>query len=998
MYKYVFGIIVLFSVLCPVLAQQSDTGYATQVIVVQFEPNIFMDHDVTKTGLHGFDDKASQYGVYSITRMYPFLDYLESTHTIAKNLSALQRTYYVHYHADVAPNQIAGDFMKEEGVTYAEPVHVHQIIEDHQGEEPDDPFYDQQGYLNHLRLPEAWELIKGEERLSDVVIAIVDTGTEWNHEDLLANQWVNVDEVAGNNIDDDQNGFVDDIRGVNFCDQDVLNHDPGVINDQNSGGYHGTAVAGVASAVRDNGIGIAGAAWNAQLMHIKVDCAPFEQDYFYEGVLYAAMNGADIINASWGKTDFVPVEPSRSIAETLDLATDLGSLVIASAGNRSFDSKDFPHYPARYSRVLSVGSTERDSRRLARFSAYGKTVDVFAPGVNIIATDLQNRYFARNGTSYSAPLVAGIAALTKARFPEMTADGLREHLRHSSENIDDDNLGYLHGRLGRGFINAYTSLQPPQFPGIRVRKWSWSDDDGDRQIDSGDEVTINIQLINHLLDAQNATIEMVPSVLNSFITLEQPEILIGHLPSNDSMDVVFRFNVGTNAGLGQTVHFYPRIRDGAFVDDVDVFTFGINLQTNITLSALNALYHSTNGDSWHNNKNWNTTNVNSVTDLTSWYGVKLTGLALTHLNLENNNLRGAIPEELGNLSQIDVLGLKDNSLSGEIPQELGNLVNAGLISMENNSLTGPIPKKLGNLTRVIFLYLHNNVLSGEIPRELGQLWRLRNMNLSRNQLSGVIPEEFGQLSELRKLIISHNELSGTLPRTLMQLTKLEELDFGGQQLCAPSDAEFQQWLKRIATVRGPSCSGFTFTSDIQDQSYTRGESITPIVLPEAVGGQPPITYTLQPDLPSGLTFDDESSAISGTPVMTFNQTRYEYSATDANLQKAGISFSIEVVSPVSSEHTGIPKNFILHGNYPNPFSQRTHIKFDLPSPSSIVVEVFDLMGRSVLTTIPKEFGVGWGNQFAISGDGLSNGVYIYRVHVSSAGGQSEHHGNFLRVQ
>ena len=998
MYKSLLCLAVLLSIWCQALAQESDNGYASQVIVIQFEPNIFLGHEVAKTGLAGFDEKASQYGVYSIQRMYPFLDYAEPTVTTAKNLSALQRTYYVHYHADITPDHLALDFMNEDGVTYAEPVHLHQTSDFVEVEEPDDPLYDQQNYLNHLRLPEAWELVKGVEKLSEVVIAVIDTGAEWDHVDLLDNQWVNVDEVSGNQVDDDQNGFVDDIRGVNFCDPDVLNHDPGVINDQNQGGFHGTSVAGVASAVRDNGIGIAGSAWNARLMHIKANCAPSDQDYFYEGVLYAAINGADIINASWGKTHFVPVEPSRYIAETLDLATDLGALVIASAGNRQFDSKDFPHYPARYARVLSVGATERDSRQLARFSAYGKTVDVYAPGVHIITTDLDDQYDARTGTSYSAPLVAGIAALTKARFPDMTPDALREHLRHSTESIDSHNSGYLHGRLGRGYINAYASVQSPRFPGIRIRKWSWSDDDGDRQIDSGDEVTVKIQLVNHLLDAQQATIEMVPSAFNPFITFDRQELLIGQLENSDSIDVEFRFKVAMNAGAGQTVHFYPRIREGAFVDDVDVFTFGINLQQQSTLSALSALYNSTNGDQWHNNKNWNSTKVTSITDLTNWYGVKLTKLAVTHLNLENNNLRGALPKEIGNLYRLKVMGFQGNGLSGEIPQDVGRLKNLSNFSVYDNSLSGPIPKELGRLPNVLYVYLQNNSLSGELPGELGQLSNLLRLNLSGNQLSGFLPSELGQLTRLTHLNLSNNHFTGQLPRSLMHLNSLKQLEFEGQQLCAPLDFEFQQWLTRIEEVSGPTCSGLTFNSDIQDQSYTRGENITPLVLPVAVGGSPPITYTLQPDLPAGLSFDDQSRTISGTPMVTVNPTRYEYSATDADLSIGSIAFTLKVVSPVSVVENGMPDTFLLNGNYPNPFSQRTYLKFDLPLPSSVVIEVFDLMGRNVFTTIPKDVGAGWGSQLEISGAGLSNGLYIYQVHISSSEGVSEYYGNFVRVQ
>ncbi len=970
----------------------------TRRIIVQFEPEIFIREGIAKTGLSGFDQKALRHNVYSITRVYPFLDFMESNKTIEKNLSALRQTYYIQYEADLSPEYIARDLMQEYGVVYAEPERINEFDRFILDSEPNDASYHQQSYLQHLQLPQAWDIVRGSDQESPVIIAIVDGGAQWNHEDLLDNQWINVDEIPGNKIDDDQNGFVDDVYGANFCDQDVVNHDPDVINRQIKGVFHGTAVAGVTSAVSDNEIGIAGAAWNAQLMHIKANCMPPNNDYHYEGVMYAAMNGADIINTSWGEAYIVTAQPSRYISETLDLATDLGSLVVASAGNRASNSNDFPQYPARHHRVLSVGATERDSRRIAHFSSYGKIVDLFAPGVDILSTYFDNQYRAYSGTSYSTPLVAGIAALVKTRFPDISPDALREQLRQSGENMDQQNTPRLNGQLGRGFINALASLKSPKFPGVRIRKWSWIDRDGDFQIDSNDEVTINIQIVNYLIDAHQLTLELVPAESYPFISMASPIVSIGPLENNDSTDVEFRFKVSEDADLSQIVQFYPRIREGAFVDDIDVFTFGINLQLVETFNALAALYNSTKGDNWRNNENWNLTATPTIETLSQWEGVRYYKLSLTHLNLENNNLRGPLPKELGSLSQLDVLGLRDNHLDGNIPKELGQLKKISLVSLENNSLSGTIPPELGNMSNLWFLYLQNNSLSGVLPKQLGQLSNLRNLNLSGNKFSGEIPQEMGQLSKLNHLILSHNLFTGTLPRSLMKLGNLQRLEFDGQPLCAPSDPEFQSWLKRIPEVSGATCSGFTFNGTIENQSFTRDERITPLILPEAIGGIPPINYFLQPGLPTGLTFNKTSRTISGIPTILLNRTPYQYSSTDSNLSRNKLTFTIEVVSPVSSESNEVPKEFVLHRNYPNPFSEITHVHFDLPWPASVGVEVFDLTGRNILTRAPVDFGAGWGKNLDISGVALSNGMYIYKVSVSSDNGISGYFGNFVRVQ
>ena len=211
----------------------------------------------------------------------------------------------------------------------------------------------------------------------------------------------------------------------------------------------------------NNNVGVAGAAWNAEIMHINTGCGDRDNDlcFSYAGILYAAISGADIINASWSSV--VTYDPQvRHIDQTLDLATDMGALVVTSAGNASRSNDLFRFYPARHPRVLSVGATEKDSRRLAGLSNYGRLVNVFAPGVDILTTGSGNGYILISGTSISSPLTAGVAALVKTRFPTMDPDALREHIRLTSDNMDTENPGLV-GELGRGFVNARAAVQAP---------------------------------------------------------------------------------------------------------------------------------------------------------------------------------------------------------------------------------------------------------------------------------------------------------------------------------------------------------------------------------------------------------------------------------------------------------------------------------------------------------------------------------------------------------
>ncbi len=923
----------------PLALAQEQPAYEPHVVVVQFEPGIVIGEGVAKAGLQAFDRMASTFGVHTIERVFPFLDHVQPTPKTARNLAALRRTYYVRYSADDDPRDVAKALMDVPGVTYAEthgvPVPANRFIGADVTVEPDDSLFSDQTYLRHMRLPEAWDIVKGEDMSPPVVIAITDLGGDWRHEDLLANVWTNANEIPDNGIDDDNNGFIDDVHGVNLCNRDDTDNDP-----YNPGGNpHGTHVAGAASAVTDNSTGVAGVAWNAQLMHI---CG------FYSGILYAAANGADIINASWTLREFNEV--GRTPAQALDLATDMGALVVAAAANAGENIDDLVYYPPTHPRVLAVGATAKDSRIKAGFSNYGKGVDVFAPGADIITTAPDGKYtLSVHGTSYASPLVSGVAALVKTRYPDISPDALREQIRLSSENMDAENPGYA-GLLGRGYVHAEAALQTPVLPAIRVKRWSWTDADGGRQITSGEEVTITATVVNYLADARQLSVGLTAAESYPYIDITTAEQTVGRLARDDSTEVTFRFTVAPDAPVNSRVRLYTRIRDGAFVDEPDQFAFGINRRLDVVHAALSALYVSTNGNLWTNNSGWDIATVPSLSQLSRWRGVSV-HLGLIHrLRLGANNLTGMLPADLGKLSSLRDLDFHSNSLSGTIPVELGNLS------------------------------------------------QLQWLDLSGNSLSGVIPSELGGLSQLRGLYLQDNAFAGRLPRSLMQLANLQELHFGGQYLCAPADDAFQAWLSSIRNTSGPNCSGIHFVDNVPDQSFVHAQLIAPLVLPEAIGGASPIDYTLTPALPEALAFDNATRTISGTPAVVTPATPYTYKATDADGSTDSLTFSIEVIFPVSAEDESLPQALVLHGNYPNPFRHSTRLMMDLPWPARVTVEVMDVVGRRVLTVPSVDLAAGWERGIDLSGASLSSGLYLYRVHASSPKGSIVHVGRFVRIR
>ncbi len=389
-------------------------------------------------------------GRFSITGVEPAFANLLKGQPQTESIAECGSVFAVSYNGGHNPHDVAAVLAQDSSVIYAEPMPVRYVTAQSLPVEPNDPLYGQQSeYLGRLELPAAWEIVKGNQ--GDVVIAVVDTGVDWPHVDLRANAWSNLGEIPDNDRDDDSNGYVDDVHGYDF----------GVNRPYAPGtGFsvrhmvHGTQIAGLAAAVADNAIGITGSGWNARLMSVGVSCEGSASRICHAvtGVLYAASHGADIINISLGGYEYSATE-----AACVEAATDMGALVVAAAGNEGLNIDVQPYYPASYARVLAVGVTGRSGD--AHLFNYGSSVDVFAPGGPIITTIPGDGYdHSASGSSYAAPLVAGIAALVRTAFPTYSADQVRERIRRTADSIDYANPPEFTGLLGYGRPNAFRAV------------------------------------------------------------------------------------------------------------------------------------------------------------------------------------------------------------------------------------------------------------------------------------------------------------------------------------------------------------------------------------------------------------------------------------------------------------------------------------------------------------------------------------------------------------
>lgn len=333
-------------------------------------------------------------------------------------------------------------------VLYAEPNYIWSIDQ----VVPNDPQYASQYFLNNtgqaggragadIRAQQAWTLQTG----TRVVIAVIDTGVNYNHPDLQNNIWTNTREIAGNGVDDDRNGFVDDVRGWDFA-----NNDNNPLDDNR----HGSHVAGIIAAQGNNGVGVSGVNWSAQIMPLKFMTATGSgtSANAIRAINYAVANGAKISNNSWGGGAF-----SQALQDAITAAESAGHLFVAAAGNSSSNNDTTPSYPASYpnANVISVAATT-SSDGLATFSNFGaRSVDLGAPGQGILSTVLGSATATLSGTSMAAPVVAGVAGLVLAANSSLSVGALRNAILNSTDPVTA-----LSGRtVTGGRVNAFRALQ-----------------------------------------------------------------------------------------------------------------------------------------------------------------------------------------------------------------------------------------------------------------------------------------------------------------------------------------------------------------------------------------------------------------------------------------------------------------------------------------------------------------------------------------------------------
>lgn len=569
-FNYIYKIIIIFTTilfLCNISQSgaQKEKKYFPGQILIKFK-----NQALKSNGTVPIEEVKSKYQIEKFEPAFSNKSFSNLKNNAERNL-ALMYVGYVPATTDI--ELLASRLNQSELIEYAEPNYFVEL-----NAIPNDPLYSQLQHLPQVKAPQAWDVSQGD---TSVIIAILDTGVDWDHPDLAGAIWRNYNEIPDNGIDDDGNGFIDDIRGWDFVtgvssnayageDGDIPDNDPMDFDG------HGTHVAGIAAGITNNGIGIASLVWKAKIMPIRIGYHTIDGNglgtllWMAQGFVYAGDNGAHAANLSFGTGD------GSFVNDAAKYAFQQGVVVCNSAGNGNNESVGALGATPFALSVASVN--EYDIK--ASYSTYGKEVDVSAPGgdaLGILSTIVNpsplygnNLYVRFSGTSMASPLVASLAGLIKAKNPTWNAAQITFQIVGTADDIYNLNPNYI-GKLGSGRINAYRALTetiPPPKPKLVLANYSFTEIEGDMDgnFEPGEKIGLYVTVENQWGNAYNAQ-----------VTLSSQHWSINVLNSTVHYDTIFGIedldnSIKTNSSpLEFTIH--PEALP-------EVVTLNLNLSTN----------------------------------------------------------------------------------------------------------------------------------------------------------------------------------------------------------------------------------------------------------------------------------------------------------------------------------------------------------------------------------------------------------------------------------
>ncbi|WKZ71999.1 MAG: S8 family serine peptidase [Ignavibacteriaceae bacterium] len=849
----------------------------------------------------------------------------------------IERIVSLKYGSNVDPLYAAAKLSAVAEIEWIEPRYVYST-----SGVPNDPQWSRQWFLPKIKAAEAWDINQG---TPNIIIGIVDTGVDWDHPDLVANVWINPNEIPGNGIDDDGNGYIDDVRGWDFGGANGT-PDNNPMEDQPD---HGTHVAGCASACTNNGIGVAGIGYNSRVMAVKTSRndqrdpasgAPYVV-YGYEGILYAAQNGCKVINCSWGGGGF-----SMFGQDIINQATDMGAAVIAAAGNESSREKS---YPASYDNVLSVVATTSTDGK-AGFSNYGYYVDVSAPGNTIYSTWQNDTYTNLSGTSMASPITAGLVALTLAQFPSLTPLQAAEKVRVSVDNIDNNNTASLKQLLGKGRINALKALQENDFTSVRAILTEVSDSatgNNDGIFQPGETVTIYVKFKNWLNPTSNLSVTLESkspyATVSANATANFGAKQTGEVFDNQGQEfqVTLAANTPENSDIGLLLTF----SDGAYSDFQWIGAVG------------NPTYATTMG-----NKVAATITSTGIIGYAD-YPDNLKGKGFKYdegnsMLFEGSLMLGTAGNQIINSARGSDQSFQDKDYQQEIPFSLkipGDKADVEGFGVFNDNLAGG--SKLGlQITQRTYNY-------SQTADENYIIVRYTIKNTSAAAINGLYAGLFfdwdmvdgqGDLTEW----YAPGNYARAWNNSASMTTKV------GTALISRTNYSFQP-IANDGSVGGINIyDGFT---DFEKWTALSSGVVTtkygPMDISHVIGGGP---YNIAAGDSIEVAF---ALAAADSDVLL-----------DQAISNARGKWS--VIMSASEAPGNLPLSFSLLQNYPNPFNPETVIRYSLPTSDNVVLTVYNSIGEKVASLVNEVQEAGY-HEAVFNAKNLPSGLYFYRIESGS---------------
>jgi len=909
-----------------VMKSRENSEYLPGRVIVKMKETDQLSKGSGTIGIKSVDDALQQYSVTSVENLFPL-------NMVGKNGRSMDLSKFLvlHYSSPYDAFTVSEEVSRLPEVEYAEPWFVYRVSEVNSCP-VNDPSRHVQWGLNNILADTAWCISTGD---TSILIAVVDNGTQVAHPDLAANVWINPGEYGGgkesNGMDDDGNGKIDDWRGWDFAGADQSNP----IEDNNptqTSNSHGTHVAGIAAAVSNNSVGVAGVAYSSRILAVKTaaDNNPTVISYGLQGIIYAAGMGAHIINCSWGGAG-----SSLTEQEIIDSVVAWGSLVVAAAGNQGSTGNPI-NYPASYRGVMSVAAVDSLDRKPS-YSEYNEYVDVAAPGEHIFSTYNNSTYGYFSGTSQATPFASGVAALVKSVFPGYTMEQVSEQIRVTCDNINSANPSYVN-LLGKGRINALNALTVSS-PSLRMISLTVKDTisgNSNGVLEPNEEAALILMFKNYLQPTSSSALVTLScsdtniEILNGIYPIHA----VGTLETVTNRNNPFQIVVKQNPPPGHMVRFTLNMSDAGY-SDVQIFTVLIN-PTFATHDV--------------NNVQVTLTNLGRIgyVDLTNTFGE---GFVFGNGNqlYEGGLILGYSSTKVVDNIRNTTSGGQDADFSSSL---IYSLTTPGIISAQDGytaftDASAPLANRL-DVAIDMYSYAFTSQLDSDYV-----ILRYDIRNTSGVQINGLYAGLFFDWDMLPDYSTNRTDYDPS-----------RSLGYAWDTIPANPVYSGTRALDSAASYAGLLSSYSSFYTRTAKYSWISGGIVpyTEVADIHFVISSGP--YSLAPNARQMVGF----ALIGGTSLANLQ------ASADAALIKWN---EIKTLVGVEEDRS-IPMTYVLNQNYPNPFNPGTTIEFEVPKAGQVSLKVYDITGREVATLVDGVRAVG-SYSIPFDASGLSSGVYFYKL-------------------